>query len=95
MFSNLKRRKDEFNIEEYGISVTTLEEVFLKVAAGIEAIKPDHTAFKKSPRHKEYEALDEEEDPVENDVENPKQLDTQKSGFKASDKELGDIKVKS
>jgi len=25
---------------EYGISVTTLEEVFLKVAAGIESIKP-------------------------------------------------------
>jgi hypothetical protein len=27
--------------EEYGISVTTLEEVFLKVAEGIDAIKPE------------------------------------------------------
>jgi ATP-binding cassette subfamily A (ABC1) protein 3 len=41
LFSTLKSRKDDFNIDEYGISVTTLEEVFLKVAAGIEAIKPD------------------------------------------------------
>ena len=31
---------------EYGISVTTLEEVFLKVAAGIESIKPKIEAAK-------------------------------------------------
>jgi len=37
----LSKKKEEFSITEYGISATTLEEVFLKVAAGIESIKPE------------------------------------------------------
>ena len=32
IFQGLDERKNEFSIESYGISITTLEEVFLKVA---------------------------------------------------------------
>ena len=35
-FNELDKRFEEFNIQTYGISITTLEEVFLKVASGIE-----------------------------------------------------------
>ena len=41
LFTLLSKKKEEFSITEYGISATTLEEVFLKVAAGIESIKPE------------------------------------------------------
>ena len=40
LFTELEQKKSEFHVMEYGISVTTLEEVFLKVAVGIESIKP-------------------------------------------------------
>jgi hypothetical protein len=40
MFITLNKSRDKFNISDYGISVTTLEEVFLKVAAGVKSIKP-------------------------------------------------------
>jgi hypothetical protein len=41
LFIGLDAKKQEFAIQDYGISVTTLEEVFLKLAAGVESIKPE------------------------------------------------------
>eukprot|EP00742_Colponemidia_sp_Colp-10_P004062 GILJ01004335.1.p1 GENE.GILJ01004335.1~~GILJ01004335.1.p1 ORF type:complete len:1795 (+),score=302.12 GILJ01004335.1:677-5386(+) len=39
MFNELEERKSEVRILSYGISVTTLEEVFLKIARGEEGVK--------------------------------------------------------
>ena len=35
-FNELDNKFEEFNIQTYGISITSLEEVFLKVASGLE-----------------------------------------------------------
>lgn len=40
VFHGLDSRKEEFKIESYGISITTLEEVFLKVAENQSHDKP-------------------------------------------------------
>ncbi len=34
MFQGIDQNKDKLNIQDYGISITTLEEVFLTVASG-------------------------------------------------------------
>ena len=54
LFIGLDERMEEFNVASYGISITTLEEVFLKVAEG-DIGKP---GMKTAKEEQENDAID-------------------------------------
>lgn len=66
VFHGLDSKKEEFKIESYGISITTLEEVFLKVAENESQDKPVPLSINKEQKENESGNGEDEDSEIDN-----------------------------